>query len=77
MSNLRAVVERPELAVSAPQAPAVIDAEYREVGHSYEGGCTPLAMPRRSVVVPAGLAALAIFAAPVAVYAVLVWSSRP
>jgi hypothetical protein len=74
MNNLPAVVERPEVAGSEPQAPAVVDMDYRIVAaRPYSG---PVHLPR-SVVVPAGLLALAIVGAPVAVYALLVWSTHP
>ncbi len=64
MSDLPAVIEQ--------RSPTVLEAQYREIA-------IRLHTVRRapSVVMPAGLVAFAIFAAPVAAYAALVWSSQP
>lgn len=65
MSDLPAVIER-----SLP--PTVIEVECREV-RLYRG---PVQLSR-SVILPAGLLALAIFAVPLGTYAALIWGSGP
>ena len=67
MSDLATVLEPCEL---ANQVPGVIDAQYREISVY-----SPSVHRSRSVLLPAGLLSLAICAAPVAIYAAIVWGS--